>query len=261
MRDDYAPLARTYDQMARAPEYERMYRHWRRTLLDAARRRGVRVRVLVDLCCGTGNSTIPWTRRRGLTVIGVDRSPSQLREARRKSRAVRWVRQDVTKLALRCQADAVTSHFDALNHLLTPRALGRAFANVAGILNDGGLFVFDLNTSHMLEWLRGREKMFAVGPHVFMASNTLDERTGIATFHQTWFVKHGRSYVRRDVRVRERAYTDREVIDLLGAAGLRLVETNVQVSIEGKPSRKVYVAQKTVARAARVTARRSSPGC
>ena len=170
---------------------------------------------------------------------------------------MRWVRQDITKLALHCRADAVTSHFDALNHLLTPEALGRVFANAAGVLNDGGLFVFDLSTRHGLRWLRGREKMFAVGPHVYMASNALDERTGIATFHQTWFVKSGRHYVRRDVRVQERAYTDREVIDLLRAAGLRLLETSVQVSLDGRPGRKVYVAQKP---AARVTAR-SSPGC
>jgi trans-aconitate methyltransferase len=55
--------------------------------------------VLVDLACGTGNSTVPWTLRRGLHVVGVDSSEAVLRVARRKSPAVRWYREDLKACA------------------------------------------------------------------------------------------------------------------------------------------------------------------
>jgi SAM-dependent methyltransferase len=185
MMDQYSGFGRLYDQMAADPGLQVFYREWRRYLLDAAREHRVVIRVLVDLACGTGNTAIPWGRRRDWRVIGVDSSPAMLREARKKSRAVRWYRQDVTRLRLAEHADAVTCHFDALDHILALRSLQRAFVNVAGLLRDGSLFLFDLNTSNMLRWLADREKMFSVGRHTFVATNEFDAKRGIATFHQT----------------------------------------------------------------------------
>lgn len=243
MRDPYAVLAPVYDAMAADPGIAAFYGAWRATLKSAARDRGVRLRVLVDVACGTGNSTIPWTRERGVnTVIGVDRSAAMLAVARKKSAIVRWLRQDIRRLRLDVEADAVTCHFDALNHLLTEDDLGDAFRRVAAALRPGGLFQFDLNTVHWMRWLNGREKLFAVGRHVFTATNDYDESSGIATFRQLWFVKTGRLYARHDVRVLERAFTDRVVRRLLAAAGLRLERVTVQTAIAGKPVRKLYLA-------------------
>lgn len=242
MRDPYAGLASLYDGMAREPGIRRLYGEWRAALLAAAKAHGVRGRTLVDLACGTGNSTIPWARRRGWTVVGVDRSAAMLREARRKSSKVRWVQQDLTALDLKMRADFVTCHFDALNHVLETSDVQRAFRRVAGLLRHGGLFQFDLNTVHMLRWLNGREKLFRTGPHQFMASNAFDEKTGVATFRQLWFVETGRLYQRRNIVVHERAFADAEIRSMLRRAGLRLRTVTAQVRIEGKPARKLYLA-------------------
>jgi len=243
-RDPYAALAPVYDGMAADPSIFTMYAQWRAALIEAARARGVRLRVLVDLACGTGNSTVPWTRRRGLTVVGVDRSEAMLRVARRKSRAVRWYRQDLRRLTLAERADAVTCHFDALNHILSEDELGRVFARVATVLRPGGLFQFDLNTVHWMRWLNGREKRFDVGPHCFMASNVYDDTSGIATFNQRWFVKKGRVFERVDVEVQERAFADADLRRLLRQAGLRLEEASVMLRIDRKPVRQLYLASR-----------------
>jgi ubiquinone/menaquinone biosynthesis C-methylase UbiE len=248
MRDSYAGLASVYDHMARDPGIRRCYEEWRRALLEAAAERGVRGRVLVDLACGTGNSTVPWARRRGWTVVGVDRSAAMLREARRKSRRVRWIRQDITRLdigGLSGRADFVTCHFDALNHVLDERDLQRVFTRVRRLLRPGGLFQFDLNTVHWLRWLKGREKLFRAGPHVFMASNEFDERTGIATFHQYWFVRTGRLYQMRHIVVRERAFADADIRGMLRKAGLRLLKATTQIVIDGKPGRRLFLSARS----------------
>jgi ubiquinone/menaquinone biosynthesis C-methylase UbiE len=242
-REPYADLAPFYDQLGEDPAIDTFYREWRHALVEAMARFRVRPRVLVDLACGTGNTTVPWTRRRGLRVVGVDRSEAMLRVARRKSSAVRWYCQDLAKLDIPERADAVTCHFDALNHVLRHAELQRVLRNVGRLLREGGLFQFDLNTRHMLRWLGGRQKLFRIGPHWYMADNAFDPKSDTATFRQVWFVAVGSFFRRMDVTVRERAYDDREVRHMLGRAGMDLLEVRVQRTVAGRPARKLYLAR------------------
>ncbi len=244
VRDAYADLAPLYDEMARDPAIATFYREWRQSLRRAMAEYGVRPRVLVDLACGTGNSTAPWASRRGLRVVGVDRCGAMLRVARKKAPAVRWYRQDLKALRIAERADLVTCHFDALNHVLRAADLQRVFQNVGRLLREGGLFQFDLNTRHMLRWLGGREKLLRAGPHWYMAQNAFDSATGIAKFRQTWFVARGPLYRRIDVVVREAAYHDRDLGRMLRRAGLDLLKVEAQRTVEGRPGRKVYLARR-----------------
>jgi ubiquinone/menaquinone biosynthesis C-methylase UbiE len=243
MRDPYARLAPVYDAMAADPSIRAYYARWRTALLAAAKTHGVRGTVLVDIACGTGNSTIPWTRRRGWTVVGIDRSAEMLRVARRKSKAVRWIRQELTEFDPGVRADFVTCHFDALNHVLAERDLQRVLRRVAAALRPGGLFQFDLNTVHALRWLAPREKLFKAGANWFTAFNAFDEKTGIATFKQMWFVRRGRLFERRLITVQERAFTEAGVSEMLARAGLRLLSSKVELRLDGKPARRLYLAQ------------------
>jgi len=86
LHDSYADLADLYDSMTSDRSLQAFYHEWTDSLLEALRRSKVRGRVFVDLACGTGNMAIPWSRRRGWTVVGVDRSSAMLRQAK-KSRA------------------------------------------------------------------------------------------------------------------------------------------------------------------------------
>lgn len=241
MRDQYSTIAPLYDRMAADPDLQAFYGEWRRSLLEAAREHRVVVRTLVDLACGTGNTAVPWARR-GWNVIGVDSSAAMLAQARKKSHAVRWCRQDLAHLRLAESADAVTCHGDALNHVLDARSLQRVFINVARVVRPAGLFLFDLSTETMLRWLAGREKMFHVGPHTFVATNEFDPKRRIATFHQTWFVAKGRLFEKRKVTVRERAYPDAEVRRMLRTAGFKVASVKTQREVDGRPARLVYTA-------------------
>jgi SAM-dependent methyltransferase len=243
-RDQYAGLADLYDSMTNDSSIQAFYGEWRDFLLQAVRQYGVRVRVLVDLACGTGNTAIPWTRQRGWTVVGVDHSAAMLRQARKKSSQVRWYCQDLRSLAIKERADVVTCHFDALNQILAPQDLGRVFVHVAQTLNEGGLFQFDLNTEHWFRWLSVHEKLFRLGPNYFMAYNQYDSRRRIATFHQLWFLQKAHLYEKGEVEVRERAYFPAEIRRLIRNAGLRLLRQKAQRKLEGKPARVLFLAQK-----------------
>jgi ubiquinone/menaquinone biosynthesis C-methylase UbiE len=244
MPDPYRQLAPLYDLMTADPGIQAIYREFRRALTNAVAVHRLRPRVLLDLACGTGNSAIPWARNKGRTVIGVDVSKAMLRVARRKSQRVRWVRQDLTRLTLDVTADVATCHFDALNHVLDTNDLQRVFANTSCLLRPGGLFLFDLNTRYCLEWLSTSEKHFRVGPHVFFAYNAFDPSSGVATFNQLWFLKHGSLFRKALVTVRTRSFADTELRRMLRAAGFRLEKVSVLRRIKGRPIRKLYVAVK-----------------
>jgi len=172
----------------------------------------------------------------------VDRSEAMLHVARRKSARVRWVRQDLERLRLDVQADVVTCHFDALNHVLEADGLRRVFANVARILRPGGLFQFDLNTRFMLQWLSTSEKLFRVGPHAFTAFNAFRLAVGHRHVQPALVRAAGRLYRKVLVSVRERSYEDAELRRMLREAGLRLERVTVLRRLKGRPVRKVYLA-------------------
>jgi ubiquinone/menaquinone biosynthesis C-methylase UbiE len=242
--DSYANLADLYDSLAAEDSLQTFYREWQDSLLTAIQEYNINVRVMADLACGTGNTAIPWTRQRGWTVIGVDRSSAMLREARKKSSDVQWCRQDITKHSLKHQADVMTCHFDALNHVLTLEDLQKVFLQVALNLKQGGLFQFDLNTEDFFRWLKVHEKLFRIGSNCFMAYNEYDSNRRTATFHQLWFVKTGRLYKKREVKVQERAFSIAEVRQVLKKAGLTLLKLEVQRKLEGKPIRILYLVRK-----------------
>jgi len=242
VRDPYRELAPLYDLMAAEPGIQTFYAEFQASIREAMKAHRVRPRVVVDLACGTGNTTVPWVSGSGRTVIGVDRSEAMLRVARRKSARVRWVRQDLEGLRLDVRTDVVTCHFDALNHVLEADGLKRVFVNVARILRPGGLFQFDLNTRFMLQWLSTSQKLCRLGAHAFTSYNEFDAATGIATFHQLWFVKQGRLFRKFEVAVRERAFDDAEVRRMLREAGLRLERVTAQRRLKGRPIRKLYLA-------------------
>ncbi|HQR45083.1 MAG TPA: class I SAM-dependent methyltransferase [Thermoanaerobaculia bacterium] len=259
MRDPYRPLAPRYDRMAADPGIRALYRDLLRAVTAAAAAHRIRPRVIVDLACGTGNTAIPWAGGRGRTVVGVDASEAMLRVARRKSRRVRWVRQDLTDLSLDVTADVATCFGDALCHILEARDLQRVFRNTAKLLRPGGVFLFDLNTRFCLEFLGTSEKLFRAGPDVFMATNAFDRKTGLATFRQLWFVRQGTLYRRVPVTVKTRSYEDAEIRRMLRAAGLRLEKISVLRRLKGRPFRKLYVAVRRARRGRTSSSRRSVP--
>ena len=107
--------------------------------------------VLLDVCCGTGQLALFFLER-GWRVIGLDASEWMLAYARRHAAAhleagrARFIPGNAAAFYLGERADLAVSTFDSLNHLADEKELAGCFRSVHRALNDGGLFVFDLNT-------------------------------------------------------------------------------------------------------------------
>jgi SAM-dependent methyltransferase len=105
-------------------------------------------RHLLDLGCGTGAHAIRLAQR-GHRVVGIDRSPAMLAQARAKAAVEPGLRlgfheADICKLDLHQEFDAALMMFTVLGYLLYDSDLDAALASVRRHLALGGLFIFDV---------------------------------------------------------------------------------------------------------------------
>ena len=101
-------------------------------------------RPVLEIACGTGS--ILEILSETYEVAGLDRSRPMLSIARKRLPHARFFRQEMTTFRIPRRFDAVVCLFDSINHLLRFTDWERTFRGVARHLNDGGLFIFDVNT-------------------------------------------------------------------------------------------------------------------
>jgi len=99
---------------------------------------------LLELGCGTGS--ILARLETGAALTGLDRSPEMLALAAAKVPGARLVEGDMADFDLGRRFDVVACVFDSINHLLDVDSWSSLFACVHRHLEDGGLFLFDVNT-------------------------------------------------------------------------------------------------------------------
>ncbi len=132
------------DLMAGVP-----YGLWVDYIQEILRRMDAAPRSVLDVACGTGNVSEELAKR-GYTVVGVDVAPRMIEVARAKSGLVEYLVQDIAELSLDKRFDLAVCLFDSLNYVTDTSRLQRGFRKVAEHLNDGGLFIFDINTIYAL---------------------------------------------------------------------------------------------------------------
>ena len=112
-------------------------------------------RHMLDLCCGAGHLALHFLDQ-GYFVTGLDLSDAMLRYARENTAPyvitgqIRFVQGDAAHFSLDERFGLVVSTFDALNHLPDWPSLVSCFECVSAHLEEGGMFIFDLNTRHAL---------------------------------------------------------------------------------------------------------------
>ena len=207
----FSLLAQVYDAIMDDIDYEA----WVDFILQTVSVAGWRGGAVLDIGCGTGNSTFP-VFVRGFDVTGLDMSAEMLGVARSKLSPVDFVQADFTDFALERRFTLVYSVFDALNNLLKPADFSRMAERVHAHLEPGGFFFFDINTTVGLRdlWEAGRAEGW-VGDVYYRWDHSFDEATGLAKVEA--YCENERTGF-TEVHF-ERAYDETEVRTLLAAAG------------------------------------------
>jgi len=149
----YQNLAPYYDSLMP----EQWYRGYYRFIKENLKRQGVGAGTVLELACGTGRLT-KYLARGFAKVYGVDFSGPMLEVAKKRLPSVRFFQENLTDFARPPKTDLVVCMFDSFNYLKQPD-FRSALARVYEKLNDGGVFIFDLNGE--AAFARGEKKFVA----------------------------------------------------------------------------------------------------
>ena len=157
------------------------YDMWAEYLYGLFQEYGITGGTLLELGCGTGTMTERMISKGYDSIIGLDCSEDMLMVAGDKNIPdVLLVQQDMRELDLPYPVDAVYCVCDGMNYLLKPQDLQKVFARVKHFLKAGGVFVFDMKTSHFYQNVLGN-RMIAENRDdaSFLWENEYHEDTGI----------------------------------------------------------------------------------
>ena len=141
----YQGLAPIYDYVMRHVDYD----EWAAFIRDVFARYAPETKHLIDLACGTGNVSSELSLL-GFSITGADLSESMVRIAQEKA-ALRgddstFMQRDLRGLSGLGPFEGAVCMYDSFNYLLEPEDIDETLSQVVGILQPGGLFVFDVCT-------------------------------------------------------------------------------------------------------------------
>ena len=176
----YNEFAYFYDELNGEADYDALYTYIKGQL-DA---HGVADGILADLGCGTGDLTLMLTQA-GYDMIGVDQSEEMLAVLREKadelgvSDRLLLLRQDILDLDLFGTIRGAVSTFDTYNHIGPAPRFERAIARAAFFMEEGGVFLFDLNTPYKhAQVLAGQSFDLDAGDALCRWTNRYDAASG-----------------------------------------------------------------------------------
>jgi SAM-dependent methyltransferase len=210
----------------------RFLERYEQVLRDLLTRRLAVGSQVMDLCCGSGQ-ICRWLTEQGHRVTGVDGSREMLALAAENAPKARFLCRDARSFQIVEMFDGVLCSFSSINHCLTIKEMGEVFNNVYTAMKSGSVFVFDVATedSYQEYW---NTTLSVIGEdHVLAADLSYDSKRRLAGARIAAF-RHEKRWVRRDVTVKQKAWSRSEVERRLASSFFRSVR-----SLDGRRDLKV----------------------
>ena len=199
--------------------------------------------LICDLACGTGNITIPMSKR-GYEMIGIDKSVEMLEVARNKASSencdILFLNQSITKLDLFGTCDAFLCMIDGVNYILNPHSFENMLNKInTCFINPDGLFIFDISSFNKLSKTIGNNTFIYDGDDIFYSwENKFYKSKNLSEMYLNFFVREGKKgYKRFCERHLQRAYTEDEIKNALKNAGFTDIKAFDGFNFK-KPSKK-----------------------
>ncbi|MBN2852475.1 MAG: class I SAM-dependent methyltransferase [Clostridia bacterium] len=215
----YNSISKFYDQLQTEVNYQKYSLYIEKII----RRYNKNAKMVIDLGCGTGNLTI-LLKNMGYDVSGLDVSSEMLEKCYKKDKSILWIHQDIAELELYGTYDVFISFLDTINHITDKRKLKKAFKLIYNYMNNGGLFIFDLNTPYKFENVYKDNVFYMIDEHLtYIWENSFNRKSRICDMDITFFEKSGKSYKRYDDYHCERAYEFHEIEEICQDIGFNII--------------------------------------
>ncbi|MBR2993602.1 MAG: class I SAM-dependent methyltransferase [Clostridiales bacterium] len=239
----YDILAEHYDDLQLTGDTEAWGPYILGLITDFCKAEG---KTVTDLGCGTGVIT-NFLASKGFEVTGVDLSPDMLAIASSgdETGTVSWICADITSYE-GPTCGCFISTMDTIGHITDKDSLAKMFASVAGLLEDGGIFILDATTKHHFEDTLGENVFYEdYDDFTLLWVNHYDKETKINHAELTLFeLCEDDLYERYDGELTARCYSSEEIEEMAKRAGLKTYAKFGDLNREepsGKDERIFYV--------------------
>ncbi len=206
--------------------------------------------LTLDLACGTGKLTVELAKM-GVDVYGADASADMLSFARENAAEnnldILFLCQKMQELDLYGTVDTCVCTLDSINHITDINDVKKTFERVFLFMNEGGYFLFDVNTVYKHKNILGNNTFVYDLDEVYCVwENSLKENNKVE-IDINFFVPKGDLYERYEECFSERAYTDNEITSMLEDAGFEVVKRLGDMSADvpkENEQRVIYIAKK-----------------
>ncbi len=212
-----------------------------------------KIKSVLELGCGTGSMTLELARR-GYDMTALDISEEMLSIAENRARNdglknVLFIESDMCGFELYGTVDAVICCLDGINHLMTRDELLECFGLVNNYLEDGGVFVFDVNTPYKFKTdYADRDYILEDDGVMCCWRNRLNKKQDRAEFYLTVFREKDGVWQREDGIETEKAYGLKALKNVLSECGMEIVDVSAGYGFD-KPQddcKRWYIAAKKV---------------
>lgn len=236
----YSSFAEVYDKLTFNVEYEKRAEYIRSLLV----KNGCESGILLDLACGTGTLSKELASY-GYDMILVDSSPEMLTFARERLPEALILCQSMTELDLYGTINCAVCSLDSVNHLLKPCDVKSAFSSVSLFMEQGGVFVFDVNTVYKHEKILGNNNFVYEKDDVFCVwQNLYKRKSKTVDINLDIFINENGKYQRQSESFSERAYTIEEITKWLSETGfdVKNIYDDMTFNLPHEESERVYFA-------------------
>lgn len=219
--DAYNRFADIYDQLMMDFNYE----DWFNYIKEILNKFDKKPKNVLEMACGTGNLSYYLAKERyNLTCFDLSSDMlSRAYEKLRRFKNVELMNQNMINFNINQSFDCVISICDSINYITEKEDLLKTFKNVWNHLENGGIFIFDINSYYKLKYIIGNNTFVEDQEDVFYTwQNYYDLNKDICEFYLTFFFSEdGKGFERFDEEHKEKAYKIEEILNQLEEAGFK----------------------------------------
>ncbi len=232
----YGVFAEFYDNLTQNVDYKAKADY----LCSLFERFGHEPGCTLDMACGTGSLTLE-LKKRGIDIFGADMSAEMLTEAQMKAAEneldILFLRQKMQSLTLYGTIDTCICTLDSISHLEGRDNVRQTFDRVSYYMDEGGLFVFDVNTIYKHEKILGNNTFVYDTDKVYCVwQNTYSEGQHKVKIELDFFIPEGDMYYRESESFREYAYSEEDIREMLTESGFEVLAVYEDMTFESPRS-------------------------
>lgn len=218
-------LSETYDILSTDIDYEAWADFYEKCFEKYGK---AKVKHICEMACGTGSMAIILGKR-GYSVTAFDLSEDMLTLADKKTfdenlSNVRFTLQDMCDFKVYSKAQGIICMLDSINCLKDNASVKSAFECAYDALDDGGVFVFDVNSKYKFENIYGDNAYILEEDGILLAwQNFYNKNTKKCDLYLSFFLEDedGR-YTRFDEKNVQKMHTVKTLDRLLCETGFKV---------------------------------------